>query len=148
MAALPLDTQASSRRYNNVTGGAALWAVAGQTAEVYRGIAAFFAYIAQPKVQQHWHQETGYLPLGINGIYAGLAQESKHPVLKLAQADLMGLQAKQTIVNFGPQNQIRIINDEALEAIFSGIKTPAEAMNEAEKRANYALMRFVRNTKE
>lgn len=148
VAALPLDTQVSSRRYNNITGGAALWAVAGQTTEIYRGVASFFAYIAQPKVQQRWHQETGYLPLGINGLYAELAQESKHPVLRLAQADLMGQQAKQTRVNFGPQNQIRVINDEALEVIFSGIKTPAEAISEAEKRANYALMRFVRNTKE
>ncbi|KTD01430.1 glycerol-3-phosphate-binding periplasmic protein precursor [Legionella feeleii] len=148
VAALPLDKQVSSRRYNNVTGGAALWAVAGQKADVYRGIAAFFAYIAQPKVQQHWHQETGYLPLGISGVYAGLAQESQHPVLRLAQADLMGQQAKEARVNFGPQNQIRAINDEALEAIFSGMKTPAEAVREAEKHANYALMRFVRITKE
>lgn len=147
VAPLPLDTQASALRHNNVAGGAALWAVAGKTPTVYRGIAQFFAYIAQPNVQKHWHQNTGYLPLGVSGIYTELATESRHPILSLAQSDLTKQQNIQNTLHAGPQNLIRAINDEALEAIFAGMLTPQQAIDEAATRANYTLMRFNRNTK-
>ncbi|KTC81488.1 extracellular solute-binding protein [Legionella brunensis] len=147
VAPLPLDTTASSRRHNNIAGGAALWAVAGQSPRVYRGIAKFFSYIAQPDVQQHWHQNTGYLPLGISGVYASLAAESRHPILKLAQSDLAKQQDSTARLHVGPQNLIRAINDEALEAIFAGMLSPKQAIDEAVLRANYTLMRFNRNTK-
>lgn len=146
VAALPLDKRVSAERHNNVAGGAALWVVAGQNPAVYPGIANFFAYLARPEVQQAWHQQTGYLPLGTEGIYAPLARQSKHPVLQLAQVDL-GQQGQQPLrLHAGPQNQIRTINDEALESIFAGIKTVQQAMDEAVEHANYALLRFGRNT--
>ncbi|KTD25743.1 extracellular solute-binding protein [Legionella maceachernii] len=145
LAVLPLDTQISKIRHNDVAGGAALWAVAGQSPLVYRGIAQFFSYLAQPEVQYRWHQRTGYLPLGTKGIYS-FPNEVNYPILALAQADLGKQRDDQVRLHIGPQNQIRTINDEALEAIFAGLKTPQQAMNEAVKRANYALLRFARNT--
>ena len=148
MAALPLDTQASVRRFNNVAGGAALWAVAGQTSLVYQGIAQFFSYLAQPAVQQHWHQRTGYLPLGIEGIYKQLADERRNPSLLLARSELMGNQDSVSVLRLGAQNQIRVINDEALETIFADIKNPEQAMNDAVGSANHALQRFAHNTSE
>lgn len=146
VALLPLDTKVSKIRYNNVAGGAALWAVAGQKPAVYRGIAQFFSYIAQPEVQQRWHQHTGYLPLGTEGIYSKLTVKSKHPVLVLAQTDLARQRDEQVRLHIGPQNQIRTINDEALEAIFAGIKMPKQAIDDAVEQANYTLLRFLRNT--
>lgn len=143
VALLPLDREISKIRYSNVTGGAALWAVAGHKPAIYAGIAQFFSYLAEPKVQQRWHQHTGYLPLGMNGIYA---MKNKHPVLRLAQADLASQHGEPARLHIGPQNQIRQINDEALEAVFAGIKTPKQAMDEATKRANYTVLRFIRNT--
>ncbi len=143
VAALPLDSKVSQVRHNNVAGGAALWAVAGQSPLTYRGIAQFFAYITQPAIQQHWHQQTGYLP-----IFAPLQRDEKlnnHPILALAQTDLSHQHDEQKL-HIGAQNQIRTINDEALEEIFAGIKTPQQAIDEAVKRANYALLRFARNT--
>jgi sn-glycerol 3-phosphate transport system substrate-binding protein len=146
VALMPLDTQVSQHRYNNVAGGAALWAVSGQSAPVYRGIAQFFSYLAQPETQQHWHQKTGYLPLGTTGVYGFANKDKNHPILALAQADLGSQSDEQVRLHIGPQNQIRTINDEALEAIFAGLKTPQQAMEEAVSRANYALSRFARNT--
>ncbi len=58
VATMPLDTGASPIRHANVAGGAALWAVGGQTEEQYRGIARFFAFIAKPEVQKRWHEHT------------------------------------------------------------------------------------------
>ncbi len=146
LAAIPLDTHASSRRFNNVAGGAALWAVTGQSPLVYQGIAQFFTYLAQPAVQQHWHQNTGYLPLGMEGPYKQMASESKHPSLLLAQSELVGQQGSSLVLRINAQNQIRAINDEALEAIFAGIKSPQQAIDDAVARANQTLRRFARNT--
>ncbi|MDI9818536.1 MULTISPECIES: extracellular solute-binding protein [unclassified Legionella] len=146
VAPLPLDTSITTQRHNNVAGGAAFWAVSGRSPQIYRGMALFFAYIAQPDIQQRWHEHTGYLPLGLDGIYASLT-DTKHPILGIAKLDLANEQDSVAKCS-GPQNLIRAINDEALESIFAGIKTPQQAINEAVARANYTLMRFVRNTKQ
>ena len=146
MAALPMDNHASKKRFNNISGGAALWVVGGQTPSVYQGIARFFSYIAQPSVQQHWHQNTGYLPLGVKGIYKQLVKASTHPSLPLALSELVRNDDSAPILRLGAENQIRAINDEALELIFAGIKSPQQAIDDAVVRANHALLRFVHNT--
>jgi len=143
VANMPLDHQESTTRHNNVAGGAALWAVAGQTPEHYRGIALFYSYLAKPVTQQYWHQKTGYIPLGINNYYAN---SQAMPTLALAKNDLSAIVHTSSNITLTPQNQIRTINDEALEAIFAGIKTPEQALNEAVQRADFAIKRFARNT--
>ncbi|HAT2066383.1 TPA: extracellular solute-binding protein [Legionella pneumophila] len=146
VATMPLDTGASPIRHANVAGGAALWAVGGQTEEQYRGIARFFAFIAKPEVQKRWHEHTGYLPLGLKGIYANIVQSSQHPALLLARTDLEDNLPVKPYKHMGPQNQIRGINDEVLEAMFADLMSPEEALNEATIRANHLLLRFARNT--
>ncbi|ANH13621.1 TPA: extracellular solute-binding protein [Legionella pneumophila] len=146
VATMPLDTGASPIRHANVAGGAALWAVGGQTEEQYRGIARFFAFIAKPEVQKRWHEHTGYLPLGLKGIYANIVQSSQHPALLLARTDLEDNLSEKPYKHMGPQNQIRGINDEVLEAMFADLMSPEEALNEATIRANHLLLRFARNT--
>lgn len=145
VAAMPLDTQVSPIRHANVAGGAALWAIAGQRKENYKGIALFFAFIAQPKNQQRWHEHTGYLPLGLSGQYAPILQTSRHPNLLLAQDDLKGDTQGKALKYLGPQNQIRAINDEILEAMFAGLISPDNAVHQASERANRVLLRFARN---
>ena len=146
MAPIPLDKEVSVTRFNNVTGGAAIWVVNGQNPLVYRGIARFFVYLARPDVQQQWHQNTGYLPLGMSGEYHELAHLSQHPSLLLAQHELASKEHPTHITQIAAQNQIRIINDEALEMIFAGIKSPRLAMNDAVTRADHAISRFRKNT--
>ena len=144
MAAIPLDTQVSMKRYNNVIGGAAIWVTSGQTPDIYEGIAQFLVYLSQPSVQKQWHDRTGYLPLGVEGIYASLASASHHPSLMLAKQDAFNASSK--VVPLGAQHQIRIVNDEALEEIFAGIKDAQHAMDDAVAAANNLLLRFERNT--
>ncbi|MCP0914459.1 extracellular solute-binding protein [Legionella sp. 27cVA30] len=142
IAPLPLDQKISPVRFNNVTGGAALWAVAGHSSAVYQGVAAFFVFLAKPDVQQTWHNNTGYLPLGVNGVYKSLAQGSQHPSLALAQMEFTAVPRPPLRI----QMQIRRINDEALEGIFAGLKSPKAALDEAVARATHASVRFRRNT--
>lgn len=146
VATLPLDVSISTLRHANVAGGAALWAVSGQTKKQYKGIARFFAFIAQAKTQQRWHQGTGYLPLGLQGIYSPILEHSTHPNLSLARADLKINIQEVPMHYFGPQNQIRVIYEEVLEAMFSGLITPQEAIHEASTRTNHVLLRFAKNT--
>ncbi|WP_454780267.1 extracellular solute-binding protein [Legionella sp. WA2022007384] len=146
IASMPLDTAVSPIRHANVAGGAALWAVAGQSKEHYKGIAQFFAFIAKPETQKRWHEHTGYLPIGLQGIYADILQSSTHPTLLMARTDLSGELHEQPLQRFGPQNQIRGINDEVLEAMFAGLLSPKEALQESAMRTDHVLFRFVRNT--
>lgn len=146
IASMPLDTQVSKIRHANVAGGAALWAVSGQTKEQYQGIAQFFAFIVKPEIQTRWHKHTGYLPVGLQGIYASILQSSHHPTLLMAQADLEGETHNKSLRRFGPQNQIRSINDEVLEAMFAGFISPSNALQESSIRTNHVLLRFIQNT--
>ncbi|CEG58206.1 extracellular solute-binding protein [Legionella fallonii] len=148
VATMPWDTQVSPVRHVNVAGGAALWAVAGQNEKQYKGVALFFAFIAKPEVQKRWHEHTGYLPLGLKGIYADIVQSSTHPVLLLAKNDLEDQAHSTPLKHLGPQNQIRGINDEVLEAMFAGLMSANEALEEAVLRSNHVLSRFSRNTQE
>ena len=148
VAPMPLDLTVGHNRHNNVIGGAALWTVVGKTAMVYRGIARFYEHIAEVGVQKRWHQNTGYIPVGLSGYYNKLAKDKDQPTLSLAEFDLMRESDNSTSLYRIPQNQIRTINDEALEAIFAGIKLPKAAMDDAVARANFTLMRFARNAGE
>lgn len=147
MAPIPIDADVTSIRHNNVVGGAALWASSGLSIEKYRGIAYFYEFLSKPDNQLQWHEKTGYLPLGLEGDYELIAKYSKHPVLAIGLIDFSQKNINNFNVSVGPLNQIRSINDQALEAIFSGMKTPEEAMDEAVKRSNHAIMRFNKNTK-
>lgn len=146
VAPVPVERESLQSRADNLAGGGALWIVAGHPPQYYTGIALFIAYLAQPEVQQWWHERTGYLPLGLEGTYASLRQGKVHPVLTIAQKEFKGRSAALPVARIGAQNQIRAIMDEALEFIFSGIKSPQRAMDDAVRRADHTLLRFRQNT--
>ena len=150
VAPMPFDRHISAHRYPNVSGGAALWVIQGQSKAVYAGIGEFLEFLMQPKIQQQWYEQTGYIPLGVTGDYASIRNNSGPPTLFIAERDLASDPAfpasSLTLGVRGPSNFLRTINDEAMEAIFSGIKTPDQALKNAWLRSNYALMRFSQNT--
>lgn len=145
MAALPVEHKDGMHQYNNVVGGAALWVTAGQSPRIDQGIAQFFMYLTKPEVQEKWYQSTGYLPLGVTGIYQALLDKKPNALLLLAQSEWMNNHQTVFLPRLKAQNQIRSINDEALEMIFAGIKTPREAMDDAVNRANHVLSRFIQH---
>lgn len=147
-APLPVDASLHLSRHNNVIGGAALWAVSGLTPIQYRGIARFYRYITLAPVQERWYQNTGYIPFLLSEPQSNKdPNEGDMPTLQIARFDLGREAEKPSLLSKIPLNQIRSINDEALEAIFSNIKSPEDAMNHAETRANFALKRFASNNR-
>lgn len=141
VSAMPLDTEISATRHTHVIGGAALWAVSGLSQEQYQGIAQFFVFLAQPEIQKRWHEHTGYLPLGVDGVYANIV----HPELSFVRADFVAKRPMQ-INHSIPQHQLRIVHDEILEALFAGLFHENEALSQLQSRSRYLSDRFIRNT--
>ncbi len=48
---------------NTIPGGAALWVFAGLSDEQYKGVAQFFNFLSQTKIQVKLHEKSGYLPV-------------------------------------------------------------------------------------
>jgi len=131
---------------NTIIGGSSLWVMAGKTADEYKGVGQFLAFLSTSDIQAKWHQNTGYLPITnaaadqtkAEGFYeknpgtdiAGMQMTSKAPT-----ANSKGLR-------LGSFDQIRGIIDEELEAVWSGDKTAQEAMDSAVERGNVLLRRF------
>ncbi|MBN9229391.1 MAG: glycerol-3-phosphate ABC transporter substrate-binding protein [Legionella sp. 40-6] len=147
IARMPLDTDISTVRHANITGGAALWVVSGKSAAEYRGIALFLSFLSKPEIQQQWHERTGYLPVGIYGIYSGILRAHKHPGLLIAEQDL-NEKSKNTFAMTVPQNQVRMLMDELLEAMFAGLISPETMLRDAQLRIDRLLKRFLMNTGE
>lgn len=145
VALMPYDTNLTHKRQANVVGGAALWAVSGQSTEVYHGIALFFAYLARTETQDDWHRQTGYLPIGLSGQYASILDTGQKDMLELAMQDWH--HQVIFIAHHLPQNRLRGISEQALTALFAGLKSPELAIHDAKISANHVIARFLQNTK-
>lgn len=140
----PIPHENNNKKYNNTIGGAAIWVVANQEEEIYKGIAKFLVYLNEPKIQDKWYKSTGYLPINKKR-YDNKKSLNENFLITLANKELNNNKLIQN-GSIVMHSKIREINDEMLEAIFSNIKTPVDGLNEAEKRANNVLLRFNRNT--
>ena len=143
---LPYWPDVAGAPQNSIIGGATLWVLSGHKPAEYKGVAAFFNYLASAEVQAKWHQETGYLPITLaayeltksQGFYAknpGTDVSIKQMTLKEPTPNSKGLR-------FGNFVQIRDILNEELEAVWSGQKTAKQALDTAVERGNALLRRF------
>lgn len=90
------------------------------------------------------YERTGYLPLENN---TSLSSEANpFSVLDIAALDLTNEAQGSQVPQAEPQNQIRTINDQMLEAIFSGMMSTEDAMNKTRIRVHHAIQRFFKNT--
>ena len=143
---LPYWQAVASEPQNTIIGGASLWVMEGQSADEYKGVAAFLNFLSSSEIQAKWHQDTGYLPITAEA--AKLTKEQgfyeKNPGTDIA---VMQMTAKQPTSNskglrLGSFDQIRGIIDEELEAVWSGDKSAQEALDSAAKRGDALLRRF------
>jgi len=131
---------------NTIIGGASLWAMAGQTAEEYKAVGEFLAYLSSTDVQAKWHQDTGYLPItaaaGDATRAAGFYDEKPGTDIAVIQMTAKAPTANSKGLRLGSFDQIRGIIDEELEGVWAGDKSAQEALDSAVERGNQLLRRF------
>jgi sn-glycerol 3-phosphate transport system substrate-binding protein len=142
---LPYYPDVAGAPQNTVIGGASLWAMAGKKPEEYKGVAAFYSYLSQPDVAAKSHQRTGYLPVTKASFdltdKSGFYKQNPGTDVSVNQM-IRKTTDKSRGIRLGNFVQIRTINDEELEAVWSGKKQPKEALDSAVKRGNEQLERF------
>ncbi len=150
LAALPYYPDVKGAPQNTVIGGASLWVMAGKPAAHYKGVGKFFEFLSQTKVQAASHQRTGYLPVTMaaydltekSGFYA------KNPGTDTAVTQMIRkVTTNSRGIRLGNYVQIRTIEDEELEQVWSGKKSGKEALDSIVSRGNELLARFERSYK-
>jgi len=150
VAPLPYYSDVQGAPQNTIIGGASLWVMGGKKADEYKGVAKFFTYLSKPEVQAKWHQETGYLPV-TKAAYE-ITQKSgfyeRNPGTDVAVKQMIVKTTdKSRGIRLGNYAQIRTVIDEELENVWTGKKTPKEALDSATKRGDELLARFEKANK-
>ena len=145
LAPLPHYADVKGAPQNTVIGGASLWVMSGKKADEYKGVAKFFDFLSQTKVQAASHQRTGYLPITMAAY--DLTEKSgfyqKNPGTDVAvQQMVRKVTDKSRGIRLGNYVQIRTIEDEEMEQVWSGKKSAKEALEAIVKRGDELLVRF------
>ena len=147
---LPYYADVPNAPQNTIIGGASLWVMGGKKPEEYKGVAKFLTFLSQPKIQEEWHEATGYLPITMaaydmtkaSGFY------DKNPGTDISvQQMIVKPTTSSRGIRLGNFVQIRDVIDEELEAVWAGKKTAKEALDDAVKRGNELIARFARTAK-
>lgn len=149
---MPYDAEVEGAPQNAIIGGASLWVMAGKDPATYKGVAEFMQFLAKPENAAQWHQKTGYLPITTTAY--NLSRESgyydKNPGADIATRQMLNKPplAYTKGLRLGNMPQIRTIVDEELESVWSGKKTPQQALDTAVDRGNQLLRRFEKSTQQ
>ncbi len=150
LSALPYYPDVAGAPQNTVIGGASLWVMSGKKAEEYKGVAAFFNYISSPEVQSASHKRTGYLPVTTAAYQltdkSGFYKEKPGTDVAVTQM-IRKVTDKSRGIRLGNYVQVRAIEDEELEQVWSGKKTAKEALDAIVKRGDEQLERFQKANK-
>jgi sn-glycerol 3-phosphate transport system substrate-binding protein len=150
LATLPYYPDVPGAPQNTVIGGASLWVISGKKPEEYKGVAAFFNFLSNPEVQSASHKRTGYLPITMAAFQltekSGFYKENPGTDTAVNQM-IRKTTDKSRGIRLGNYVQIRAIEDEELEQVWAGKKTPKEALDSIVKRGNELLERFEKANK-
>jgi sn-glycerol 3-phosphate transport system substrate-binding protein len=143
---MPYDPAVRSEPLNSVIGGATLWVLRGHDDAEYACTAQFLDFLSGTEQQADWAQATGYVPITLAAAdlmeERGFFADNPGTDVAITQLTLNAPTANSAGLRFGNFVQIRDVINEELEAVWSGNKTAAEAMNTAVERGNALLRRF------
>ncbi|AOR62984.1 sn-glycerol-3-phosphate ABC transporter substrate-binding protein UgpB [Pectobacterium wasabiae] len=148
---MPYDADAKGAPQNAIIGGASLWVMGGKDAATYKGVAEFMQFLAKPENAAEWHQKTGYLPITTAAYELTQKQGfyEKNPGADIATRQMLNKPPLSFTkgLRLGNMPQIRTVVDEELESVWTGKKTPQQALDSAVERGNALLRRFEQSTK-
>ncbi|MFE8100327.1 sn-glycerol-3-phosphate ABC transporter substrate-binding protein UgpB [Brenneria goodwinii] len=148
---MPYDADVQGAPQNAIIGGASLWVMNGKDDATYKGVAEFMQFLAQPDIAAEWHQKTGYLPITTAAYELTQKQGfyDKNPGADIATRQMLNKPPLPYTkgLRLGNMPQIRTVVDEELESVWTGKKTPQQALDSAVERGNALLRRFEQSTK-
>lgn len=133
---------------NTIPGGASLWVFAGLSEDQYKGVAEFFNFLSQTKIQQKLHEVSGYLPVTMEAYKA--TKDSgfyeKNPARETPILQMMGREPTENSkgVRLVNQPQVRDILNEEFEAMLAGDQDAQTALDKAVKRGDAAIAEAIR----
>ncbi|HDL8490591.1 TPA: sn-glycerol-3-phosphate ABC transporter substrate-binding protein UgpB [Yersinia enterocolitica] len=148
---MPYDADAKDAPQNAIIGGASLWVMDGKDKDTYKGVAEFLQFLTQPEIAAEWHQKTGYLPI-TTAAYELTKQQGfydKNPSADVATRQMLNKPPLPYTkgLRLGNMPQIRTVVDEELEGVWTGKKTPQQALDTAVSRGDVLLRRFEQTNK-
>ena len=158
VAMLPYYDDVAGAPKNSIIGGASFWAMnrgpnAARSADENRGIAEFYAFLAQAEVDAKWHQETGYLPVTKSSFERTRAEGfyERNPGADIPVQQLLrggGMMTGNTRgIRLGGFVEIRVIMQEEMERALQGGQTPQQALTNTVTRGNVVLRNFERSNR-
>ncbi|MCU0886851.1 MAG: sn-glycerol-3-phosphate ABC transporter substrate-binding protein UgpB [Rubritepida sp.] len=154
-AMLPFYNDVAGAPINSIIGGAAFWAMnrgpnATRSADENRGIAEFYAFLAQPRIAAAWHTETGFLPVTRTAFEqvraTGFYTQNPGADIPIQQLLRGGGQmtGNSRGIRLGGFVEIRTIMQEEMERALQGQQTAQQAMDNSVQRGNVVLRNFER----
>jgi len=142
---LPYWESVTSEPTQTFIGGAALFAMSGQSDEENAATAAFFDYLASAENQVFWHVETGYVPITTEA-YELAAEQGHYEEFPAAEVGIQQLQlpAGENTRGYrlGFYVQIRDVMIREYSRIIAGETSAEDAFATIEEEANELLARF------
>ena len=140
---LPYEQGVDGAPQNTIPGGASMWVFAGLPDDQYKGIAAFFSFLAQTPTQVKLHQVTGYLPITLDA-YEETKKSGfyeKNPAREIPIKQMMGKAPTENSKGVRLVNlpQVRDIQNEEFENMLAGKQTAQQALDNAVTRGNAAI---------
>ncbi|MDA5635689.1 MULTISPECIES: sn-glycerol-3-phosphate ABC transporter substrate-binding protein UgpB [Rhizobium/Agrobacterium group] len=134
---------------NTIPGGASLWVFGGKSEAEYKGVAEFFHFLSQTKIQSRLHQVSGYMPVTIaayeetkkSGFY------DKNPARETPLLQMMGKPPTENSKGVRLVNlpQVRDIMNEEFEAMLAGKQDAKAALDKIVERGDAAIKQAAGN---
>jgi hypothetical protein len=145
---LPYWPDVAGAPQNTIIGGATLWVLRDRPRAEYKGVARFFAYLAQPGVQAAWHQNTGYLPITRAASELtraqGFYERNPGAAISFEEITLNPPTENSKGIRLGSFVLIRGAIEDELEQAFAGHKSAQAALDAAVERGNKILRQYER----
>jgi sn-glycerol 3-phosphate transport system substrate-binding protein len=133
---------------NSTLGGASLWVMGGKSANEYKGVAKFFAFLSDTDRQANLHTVSGYLPI-TKAAYEKVKASGFYKDNPYLETPILQLTNKPPTENslglrLGNLVQMRDIWAEEIESALTGNKSAKAALDAATERGNQVLRQFER----
>jgi sn-glycerol 3-phosphate transport system substrate-binding protein len=140
VAALPYHDDVYGGRQSSLADGASLWVGAGRTPAQYKQAAKFVSFLLSPEMQLEMVRVYGGLPMTATARAAARSKLLKDDdkTLEIAYTSLNGNGSKPA-VRVANIDQVRLIADEEMEAVWDDKKPAKAALDTSVQRGNALL---------